>query len=439
MPVTSTANLKKGSQTVLGAYRGATPAYNARTFYRDFAQLKSLNHGIGPAITFTRASNATYFDVNGVLQTASNDAPRFDHDPATGASRGLLIEEARTNSIRNSQAGGAVAGTPGTLPTNWINATLPSGISREVVASGTANGFNYVDLKFSGTSTASGFIQIYPESLTQVVASSGQSWTGSLYLALVNGSTSGITDPRINVVERDSGGTSLAASNLTVTLSGTLARYALTGTLNNASTTRVSVQFNGSIASGVTIDITLRIAAPQLEQGAFPTSYIPTTNAAATRSADSAVVTPISSFYNPVESTILSELSVFSVASDSTILAINNTTQNEQIDQRSAISSINSRTRVGGVNQAALNPFSPSVAPVSGTIYKFASAHKQDDFAVSQDGSTAQTDTAGNMPSGLIRMEIGRRDGSGFLTGHIRKIAYYPKRLSNTLLQQLTT
>jgi hypothetical protein len=42
----------------------------------------------------------------------------------------------------------------------------------------------------------------------------------------------------------------------------------------------------------------------------LPTSYIPTTSAAATRSADSAVVTPISSFYNQSEGTLFAEASL---------------------------------------------------------------------------------------------------------------------------------
>jgi hypothetical protein len=282
------------------------------SFQRDFASLKTLDHGTGPNIDFERLSGATYFDADGVLQTAANDVPRFDHDPATGASSlGLLIEEARTNSIRNSQGGGStngVIGSGGVLPTNW-QAFVASGISHEVVASGTSNGLAYVDLKLSGTSTASGFIQIYPESLTQVVASSGQSWTASMYLAVVAGSTGNITDPRISVVGRDSGATLLENTNLSVTLTGTLARHGVSRALTNASTVRVSMQFLGTVADGATIDITLRIAAPQLELGAFPTSYIPTTSAAATRSADSAVVTPISSFYNQSEGTLFAESS----------------------------------------------------------------------------------------------------------------------------------
>lgn len=47
--------------------------------------------------SFSRSSGATYFDANGVLQTASSGAARFDH--SGGTSLGLLIEEARTNVV----------------------------------------------------------------------------------------------------------------------------------------------------------------------------------------------------------------------------------------------------------------------------------------------------------------------------------------------------
>jgi hypothetical protein len=53
-------------------------------------------------ITFTRASTATYFDQNGVLQTAAVNAPRWDYNPTTHVLNGLLIEDTRTNLLLNS-------------------------------------------------------------------------------------------------------------------------------------------------------------------------------------------------------------------------------------------------------------------------------------------------------------------------------------------------
>lgn len=55
-------------------------------------------------LNFERASVATYYDANGVLQTAAIDEPRLDHDPVTLEPLGLLIEEGRTNIILNSDS-----------------------------------------------------------------------------------------------------------------------------------------------------------------------------------------------------------------------------------------------------------------------------------------------------------------------------------------------
>ena len=70
-------------------------------------------------VSFTRAGSATYFDAAGVLQTALADVPRFDHNPVSGALRGLLVEPSATNRLLNSGFAGGAAGTPGTAPTSW--------------------------------------------------------------------------------------------------------------------------------------------------------------------------------------------------------------------------------------------------------------------------------------------------------------------------------
>ena len=59
----------------------------------NFARSRSLD----PRVSFTRASNATYVGRDGLIKTAGVDEPRFDHDPVTGESLGLLLETGRTN------------------------------------------------------------------------------------------------------------------------------------------------------------------------------------------------------------------------------------------------------------------------------------------------------------------------------------------------------
>jgi hypothetical protein len=69
-----------------------------------FADNKSLVDAVTGAslVTFTRASSGTFVGSDGVLQTATTNEPRFDHNPTTGESLGLLVEEARTNLLLNS-------------------------------------------------------------------------------------------------------------------------------------------------------------------------------------------------------------------------------------------------------------------------------------------------------------------------------------------------
>jgi hypothetical protein len=58
-----------------------------------FADKKTLTDRVSGTnlITFSRASSGTYVGSDGLIKTAVTDAPRFDHDPVTGESLGLLV------------------------------------------------------------------------------------------------------------------------------------------------------------------------------------------------------------------------------------------------------------------------------------------------------------------------------------------------------------
>ena len=85
---------------------GAPGPFDDAALHLNFAESKSLIDDVSGQnlVTFTRASTATYTDNAGVIQTAAIDEARFDHT-ANGTSLGLLIEEARTNYVKdNDQA-----------------------------------------------------------------------------------------------------------------------------------------------------------------------------------------------------------------------------------------------------------------------------------------------------------------------------------------------
>ena len=427
---------------------------NAPTFFRDFATNKTLDHGFGPNITFTRTGTATYFDSNGTLITATANTPRFDHDPVTLASRGLLIEEGRTNSIANSQGTGAVAGTAGTAPTGWSISGNANGLTR-TIATGSINGFSYIDVTTSGTTTSSNIGIVFdPQSSTAgYTASTGQTWAGSVYLALVNGSFPGYR--AIRVSERNSSNTLIANTDVQLTgITSSLQRFTATRTLNNADTAKVTFDIRvENIPISTAVNFTLRIAAPQLEQGAFATSYIPTTSAAVTRGADSAVVTPISSFYNASEGTLFFEnvytTAVYNSASNywgNPMRFYRNDPPNNRpyiefyTQIRSTGATLGQSIKLVSSDNTIQAEVGFASAITAASTNKYAAGYATNDVATFRNGTAGNVDTGVNLTGfeAINSLSIGIGTGGNYINGHIRKVGYWPRRLSNANLQAMT-
>jgi hypothetical protein len=382
------------------------------------------------------SSLATYYPTT----TAAYYAARFDYNPSTLAALGLLIEEQRTNSIRNNTMQGAVAGTPGTLPTNWTLAA--TSLTQQVVGTGTENGITYIDIKLSGT-TGSTRALIRPEPTTQIAAANGQVWTNSSYVRLAAGSLSNITSVELVVRENDAGGAELAASTTTIVpTSAALSsqRGVVTRTLNNASTAFVMPVIYLNYSSGVAIDITLRIGLPQLEQGAFATSVIPTSTTALTRNADVASMTGtnFSSWYNATEGTLYYE-GMVQINNDGIVYTgIGNTFDNTAYFVRTAPNQTWA-VRSGASAQAAVDVV---FTPTANVPFKMVGTLKVNDFAFCVNGGAVATDVSGAVPASAVRLGIGNApwtaSGGNARQQWIRSIRYYPVRLANSTLQALT-
>lgn len=61
-------------------------------------------------IQINRGSRGSYVDINGFIRNAAINEPRFDHNPATGESLGILLEPTATNLLTYSESFGS--GTP---------------------------------------------------------------------------------------------------------------------------------------------------------------------------------------------------------------------------------------------------------------------------------------------------------------------------------------
>jgi hypothetical protein len=384
------------------------------------------------------SSLATYYPTT----TAAYYAPRFDYNPSTLAAQGLLIEEQRTNSIRNNTMQGAVAGTPGTLPTNWAVSNLGT-LATAVIGTGTENGITYIDLKISGTTSTTGG-QINFEAITATAAAVSQTWTHSTYCTLAAGSMTNVTSIGVNIGEYDVGSSFLAQGSQTFTPTAAnlnVSRRTLTRTLSNASTAYIRPWIAVNFSSGVAIDITLRIGLPQLEQGAFATSVIPTTTTALTRNADVASMTGtnFSSWFNAAEGTLLAQV-IYGADVNCKTAFINNGAYTNLFSMQREASLDRWQVDVfsGGSRQALLT-FATNSAAIN-SVSKCASAYKVDDFSGSVNGGTVVTDTSGLVPVSMDRLALGRDNvGSAeFLNGWLQRISYYPVRLPNSTLQALT-
>ena len=386
------------------------------------------------------ASLDPYVYNKGAAPTASvYYGPRFDYDPATLAPKGLLIEEQRTNSLRNNMMVGAVAGSPGTLPTYYGGTTTGGVVTRTIVGTGVEDGITYIDVRFQTTGANNASIRF--ENGNVIAASPAQVWASAVYVKLVAGSLSNISEARNIIFEYDAAGAFLVSNYLIFTpTSAPLSqqRYLHTKTMVNALTTfvlsGVSLNFTGAG------DATIRIGMPQLELGTFSTSVIPTTTAAATRAADVASMTGanFSNWYNPVEGTLVT-----------TTLAINQT-----LPPNRFVSTMDDGTLsniIGAYIDTSLNAtsfvvnggvaaYQEVITTVSNTSpNSIAVTYKANDFMSAANGVLGIPDTSGAIPV-VNKITFGNRsDGARPLNGHIRSFQYYPTRLPNNVLQALTT
>jgi hypothetical protein len=405
------------------------------TLTLDFAKAKRVD----PRVTFTRASTATYFDASGTLRSAANNAPRIDFNPSTLAAQGLLIEEARTNSIRNNTMQGAVAGTPGTAPTNWIIPPSSNGLSREITGTGTQNGITYVDVRYSGTTTSAAATVIQPENVTSVVAATGQSWSASAWVAIVGGSTSNLSSLLLRISERTSVGGILTNTDTSITPTALMVRYVASRTMTNASTERVTNDIVFSYANGAAIDITLRIGLPQLEQGAFATSVIPTTTTALTRSADVASVNTLSPWYNATEGTLIGEFvleGLRSVANQRILIFDDGTGNNVWGASAASANGMQGPVIVSGVLEAANT--TPTTTYSANTLYKQALALELNNSVSAINGTVGTADTSVSVPSGLTTLRFAASNLGVTSNVWFRRVTYYPRRLSAAELAAIT-
>lgn len=392
-------------------------------FARNYAAVNGVVGVPSDFLTTTRASDAYADNSAGVWSLFGSGVPRITN-------KGLLVEESRTNSNRNSACAGALAGTPGTLPTNFSN-SLGGTSSREIIGFGTEDGIDYFDIKITANTVGDSWNIIF-ESATVIDAVNGQTWTGSFFVKYIDGDTT-VFNLSSAVVFRGAGGALLTTSSTSFTPTTSWQRPSKAFTATDASTAKVTNQI-GSGAASKTGYITLRIGWPQLELDAFATSPIRTTNAAATRAAD-AITTALAG--TSEGAVVIHARTAPGVGTTNQVLLCHDDGTNQNrwiIYRRSADRKILCEVSVGGVNQATL----VLDAVADDTAFKVGLSWKAADFVAVLNGGVAQTAGSGSVPSGLTTLRHGASSGGLQWNGRILRESILGAYQSAAQLQSVT-
>jgi hypothetical protein len=430
---------------------------------RPSLDLDFTQEELDPRITFTRGSIGTRVNRNRLIETVATNQPRFDYDPVTGECKGLLIEESRTNIVLNST----------TLSSHSNSETTEVVTTETTSPDGTFNAY-----KIIGNAGAKARESIFTNAFTM---NANSSYTASVFLK-------GTETRRYVVMWFDNTGPGNAAVEGPFYGASTFIDL-LKGTSNNPSITKIIPYGNGwyrcyltaTVGASNLTNVYLNVSigspngfndignpsiykyvgdgisgiyywGPQVEAGAFPTSYIPTSASIVTRSADLADMTGtnFSSWYNQSEGTLYADLNNITTR---TSLTYDRLVSLVGTDVNRNVISICTQTAAGG---GAQNKFQAGVSyspdgsyvldtftgAVSGggpdRIGKAIIVYKKDNFAFTVNGITPLRDIIGDIPTCNRLLIFGAARYQPAPSGHIKRLTYYPRALKPNHLQYLT-
>ena len=416
---------------------------------RPSLDLDFTQEELDPRITFTRGSIGTRVNRNRVIETVDANQPRFDYDPVTGECKGLLIEESRQNLIQYSEdfSNAYWNKTRTTISSNVTATTAPDGSNNadkliEDTQSNLAHHLNRTNISFTSgvTYTLSGYYKSAERK--RIALQFGNNQASNVFPTSTNyRATFDLSNGTIV-----SSGSSVLSSNI-ISIGNGWYRCSISATAQATGTEQIFVPF--IVQSGSTTSYSgdgtsgIYIWGAQLEAGAFPTSYIPTTTATVTRSADLASMTGtnFSSWYNSSEGTLYANAkSTTNSVLPTGIASLNNSSSptTNRVDLR-YYQSGNSQTFFNGVNGGGSSL--PRTSGFSLTNPKFAVSYATQNINFCVNSSLISSRTSAFVPSPLINtLRIGTFDSgvNFYLNGTISRLTYYPRRLKDNQFQYLT-
>lgn len=357
--------------------------------------------------------------------------PRFDYDPVTLLPRGLLIEEQRTNLLLRSEEFGNVYWSPTGVTVTSNSIASPDGaVTADTLVEDTSTGVHRVFATPSCSASTTYTFSAYVKAAGRTQVRLLETTLGGAFFDL----------SAVTVITTDPGVTASIAN-----VGNGWFRCRVTSTTGVAQILYVA-QIQGSVAANNTYTgsgaAALYVWGAQLEAGAFATSYIPTIASTVTRSADVATITGslFSQWYNGAEGSFVASFTAAQNTFTTYIAASNGVVAQNSMHMDNDGSGNMRVAYYSGSSAVAL--LSLGTIGAVGTVNTLSTAYQANNFAASRNGGTVVSDTAGAVPVGVNRLNIGA-DPSGAAVnvsnGHIRSIRYVPVRAADFQLQQVTT
>jgi hypothetical protein len=375
---------------------------------------------------------------DGLIKIAAANSPRFDHsyNSATGEieSLGLLIEEARTNLITRSEDFSHSSWTKSQSSVALSTLVSPRGDTTSVykLIENDTNGGHSIWIGFGLPSTTTYTFSVFLKAgeRTKVDIRGFNSTNGNQFLVkldLTNGTVLENSGGIYGVQSYSNGWYKFYGVG---SFNNIFTQFFISPIVSNLNASDTSYQGDGT--SGI------YIWGAQLEAGAFPTSYIPTTASTVTRTADSATMTGsnFSSWYNFNEGTMFAEYSNGGGIQNRYPFAISDNTTNNRITIfNSGSTSLNPRVTAsgGGFNPGPLSVFTTGMSKVAISVVVTTNG------AIAASNGTLSSAASPTAMPVVDRAYIGlAHQGAEPLNGVVKRLTYYPTRLPNNILQNLT-
>jgi len=386
-----------------------------------------------------------------LLRTAAINEPRLEYD-ASGNPLGLLIEEARTNLLAYSE--GFTSGWSDIFCFTTANAIASpdgavSGAKLQEDSSG-VNGprffpNNNAVLTANQAQTLSCFFKAGTSAYAYLTIRHSQGNVAAVEFDLTSGTVNSTTV---------FGNMTLNGSDITSVGNGWY-KCSVTAT-SSASTTSGFYLLAMTDGSGVTsagypnyalTGKNIYAWGAQLEEGAFPTSYIPTSGSTVTRAVDSAVATLSDFYYRQKHGSMVVEFTSKydeSAALYKRVYEIGNTGTSVNrilLFAKTDVTRLTSQVRDNDSPQYSETltsslPNGTGVYSKAAMAWEINNAHAAFDGNVvgSVDTDVSLTQTRDTL--GIMRSTTGT---TATLTGHIKSIQYYPLRVADAKLETLTS